>query len=201
MASCEPPGPSDDRPAIRSGPASALPCRVPPGGRRELGWFGWLFCRFAAWVWGVPEFHLFTVLAQHRRLFWAWAPFAGVLLRRGRLPGADTELAILRVGHLRGCEYELQQHRRIALTRGLDADTQADIFGWPNAGGLSWRQQVLLAGVDELVTRRTLSDVSWRRLSGFLDRRQLIEFVTLVGQYDALAMTLTTLGVPMDYPD
>jgi len=160
-----------------------------------------MFCRFAARVWGVPQIHLFTVLAQHRRLFWTWGPFAGVLLRRGRLPEADTELAILRVGHLRGCEYELQQHRRIALTRGLDADAQADIFGWPNDGGLSRRQQVLLACVDELVTRRALSDVSWQRLCGFLDRRQLIEFVTLVGQYDALAMTLTTLGVPMDYPD
>lgn len=201
MASCEPLGPSAELPATRSGPAPALPCRVPPGNRHELGWFGWLFCRLAARVWGVPEFHLFTVLAQHRRLFWAWAPFASVLLRRGRLPGADTELAILRVGHLRGCEYELQQHRRIALTRGVDADTQADIFSWPNSGGLSWRQQVLLAGVDELVTTRALSDVSWRRLSGFLDRRQLIEFVTLVGQYDALAMTLTTLRVPLDYPD
>lgn len=206
MASCEPLGPSNDLPATRSDPAPpsavpALPSRVPPGDRRELGWFGWLFCRLAARIWGVPQFHLFTVLAQHRRLFWAWAPFAGVLLRRGLLPGADTELAILRVGHLRGCEYELQQHRRIALTRGVDADTQADIFNWPNSGGLSWRQQVLLAGVDELVTSRALSDVSWRRLSGFLDRRQLIEFVTLVGQYDALAMTLTTLGVPLDYPD
>ncbi len=184
---------SSDRPA--------LPCRIPPGGRAELGWFGWLFCRVAARVWGVPELHLFTVLAQHRRLFWVWAPFAGVLLRRGRLSGADTELAILRVGHLRGCEYELQQHRRIALTRGVDTVTQAAIFGWPQAAGLSWRQQVLLAGVDELVTRRALSEDGWRRLSGFLDRRQLIEFVTLVGQYDALAMTLTTLGVPMDYPD
>jgi len=201
MASSEPLGPSDDLPATRSDPAPAPACRVPPGGRRELGWFGWLFCRFAAWVWGVPEFHLFTVLAQHRRLFWAWAPFAGILLRRGRLPGADTELAILRVGHLRGCEYELQQHRRIALRRGLDAQAQAAIFGWPQSGGLSWRQQVLLAGVDELVTDRGLGDETWRRLSGFLDRRQLIEFVTLVGQYDALAMTLTTLGVPMDYPD
>ena len=90
MASSEPLGPSDDLPATRSDPAPPLACRVPPGGRRELGWFGWLFCRLAAWVWGVPEFHLFTVLAQHRRLFWAWAPFASVLLRRGRLPGADT---------------------------------------------------------------------------------------------------------------
>lgn len=198
MASYEPLGPSNDLPATRS---DSLPCRVPPGGRRELGWFGWLFCRFAARVWGVPEFHLFTVLAQHRRLFWSWAPFAGVLLRRGRLPGTDTELVILRVGHLRGCEYELQQHRRIAIRRGVDAGTQAGIFNWPQPAGLSGRQQALVAAVDELVTDRTLSDASWRRLSGLLDRRQLIEFVTLVGQYDALAMTLSTLGVPLDYPD
>jgi alkylhydroperoxidase family enzyme len=46
-----------------------------------------------------------------------------------------------------------------------------------------------------------LSDQTWQLLSQYLDRRQLIEFVTLVGQYDALAMTLNTLGVPMDFPD
>ena len=46
-----------------------------------------------------------------------------------------------------------------------------------------------------------ISDPTWRQLSEFLDRRQLIEFVTLVGQYDALALTLNTLRVPMDYPD
>ena len=60
---------------------------------------------------------------------------------------------------------------------------------------------MLLGAVDELVAGRTLSDPTWRRLSGFLDRRQLIEFVTVVGQYDALAMTLTALRVPLDYPD
>ncbi len=101
-----------------------VPPRVPPGGRRELGLFGWLFCKLAARVTGTPEVHLFTVFAQHRTLFWPWLPFAGVLLRRGRLPGRDTEVVILRVGHLRKSEYELQQHRRIALTRGVDADTK-----------------------------------------------------------------------------
>lgn len=202
MASLEPQSPASNVPATQSNsPLPEAPCRVPPGSRRDLGWFGWLFCRLAARVWRVPEIHLFTVLAQHKRLFWVWAPFAGVLLRRGRLPGADTELAILRVGHLRGCEYELQQHSRIALRRGVDAGTQAAILGWPQSGGLSGRQEMLLAAVDELVDSRSLSDASWRRLAGVLDRRQLIEFVTLVGQYDALAMTLTTLGVPMDYPD
>jgi len=175
--------------------------RIPPGGRRELGLFGWLFCKLTARVWGVPEFHLFTVLAQHKRLFWSWAPFSGILLNRGRLPKRDAELVILRVGHLRSSEYELQQHRRIALRRGVDAETQRAIFAWPDADGLSERQRTLLTGVDDLIATRMLSDQTWQLLSQYLDRRQLIEFVTLVGQYDALAMTLNTLGVPMDFPD
>jgi AhpD family alkylhydroperoxidase len=137
-------------------------------------------------------------LAQHKRLFWSWVPFSGVLLYRGRLPKHDTEVVILRVGHLRGCQYELQQHRRLALRRGVDETMQAEVFAWPSADGLSERMRALLTGVDELVVNRTLSEQSWQRLSGHLDRPQLIEFVTLVGQYDALAMTLTTLGVPLD---
>jgi alkylhydroperoxidase family enzyme len=192
----------DHAPANRVDPLPAVHTpRVPPGGRRELGLFGWLFCKLTARVWGVPEFHLFTVMAQHRRLFWSWAPFSGLLLNAGRLPKSDTELAILRVGYLRGSEYELQQHRRIAVRRGIDTDTQREIFAWPAAEGLSARQRALLTGVDDLISTRMLSDQNWQLLSSYLDRRQLIEFVTLVGQYDALAMTLNTLAVPMDYPD
>ncbi|MGV1086685.1 MAG: carboxymuconolactone decarboxylase family protein [Mycobacterium sp.] len=180
---------------------AVIPPRIAPGGRGELGLFGWLFCRLSARAWGVPEVHLFTMLAQHRRLFWPWLPFSGILLRRGRLLETDTEVVILRVGHLRKSEYELQQHRRIALKRGVDLDTQAAVFAWPATEGLEPRQAALLTAVDELVISRVLSDQTWQLLASHLDRRQLIEFVTLVGQYDALAMTLNTLGVQMDYPD
>ncbi len=176
------------------------PPRVPPGDRRELGLFGWLFCKFSARIWGVPEIHLFTIVAQHRRLFWASVPLAGVL-RRGRLPKRDAELVILRVGHLRNCAYELQHHRRRALKAGVDGGTQAAIFAWPTADGLSPRQQTLLIGVDELLASRTLSDHSWQKLAGYLDRQQLIEIVALVGHYDALAMALNSLAMPLDYPD
>jgi AhpD family alkylhydroperoxidase len=188
-------------PENRTGPPAVTSPRIRSGDRRQLGVFGWLFCKLSARVWGVPQLHLFTVLAEHKRLFWSWAPFNGTLLYRGRLPKRDTELVILRVGHLRACAYELQQHRRLALRRGVDAGTQAEIFAWPDSVEPSPRHRALLAGVDELIATRTMSDASWRLLAGHLDRRQLIEFVTLVGQYDALAMTLNTLGVPMDYPD
>lgn len=196
MASSEP------LPQNRVDPLPAVvPPRIPPGGRRELGWFGWLFCKLVAKVWGIPEFHLFTTLVQYPRLFWSWAPFSGMLLNFGRLPKRDAEVVILRVGHLRRSEYELQQHRRLALKRGVDAETQAAVFAWPVAEGLSPRHRAMLTAVDDLIATRNMSDPTWQQLAQYLDRRQLLEFVTLVGQYDALAMTLNTVGVPMDYPD
>ena len=178
------------------------PARVPvTRGVRDVGLLNALICRVGARGIRAPEFHLFNALAQSRSTMWTYLPFAGSLLYWGRLPKRDTELVILRVGTLRGSEYELQQHRRIALARGVDLDTQAAVFAWPAAEGLSLRHRALLTGTDQLITDRAISDDTWRQLSGYLDRRQLIEFVTLVGQYDALALSLNTLRVPMDYPD
>lgn len=120
-------------------------------------------------------------------------PFGALLLGFGKLRRRDTELVILRVAHLRGCAYELQQHRRIAQRRGVDAETQARICAGPTAEGLAERDRALLSAVDELIDTRTLSEQCWQELATYLDRPQLIEFVTLIGQYDALAATLNTL--------
>ena len=142
--------------------------------------------------------HLFTVLGQHKLLFACWLPFSGALLF-GRL-GADTELVILRVAHLRGCAYELQQHRRIAKRRGIDVELQEKIFLGPTADGLTARQRTLLSATDEFVMSRTLSSETWTSLSGYLGRVELIEFCTLAGQYDALAATMAALKMPLDFP-
>jgi AhpD family alkylhydroperoxidase len=176
------------------------PARIPPGGFRELGLLNWAFSKVAARAARVPQVHLFTTLGQHRRLFWTWLPFGGMLLGLGKLPRVDTELVILRVGHLRDCEYELQQHRRIAKRRGINADTQARIAQGAHADGLTERQRALLTATDELIGTRTLSHHTWQSLARHLDRSQLIEFVTLASQYDALAATLMTLKVPLDLP-
>lgn len=176
--------------------------RIPASpGLRDLGVLNWVFCKLAARRQGVAQAHLFTTLGQHRRLMWSWLPFGGTLLRGGKLSHRDTELVILRVAHLRGSGYELQHHRRMAGKAGLDDVTQQRIFTGPDAEGLTERQRALLAATDELVNTRTLSEPTWRTLSGHLDRPRLIEFVMLASQYDALAATLSALRVPLDYPD
>jgi AhpD family alkylhydroperoxidase len=168
---------------------------------RELGPIGWVAARAGARAIRAPRFHLFDTLGQHKLLFIAWMPLSGVLLNWGKLSRRDAELVILRVGHLRDCEYELQQHRRLARSRGLDDATQARIFEGPDADGLTDRQRVLITATDEFVVTRSVSAETWSVLSTHLDRKQLIEFCMLASQYDGLAATMATLKIPLDFAD
>ena len=177
------------------------PARIEPGGFRELGPLNWAIAKIGAKAIRAPRFTLFNVLGQHHLLFLTFLPYSGMLLGRGKLPLQDTELVILRIAHLRNSEYELQQHRRLARSRGVDKQTQAKIFEGPDAEGLTDRQRVLITATDEFVITRSMSDQTWKSLSTYLDRKQIIEFCLLAGQYDGLAATMATLRIPMDFPD
>ena len=186
-----------------SGPVGRVPSSTK---LRRLGPVNWVLAKLAARTVRAPEMHLFTTLGQRQALFWTWSLYAGRLLR-GRLPRVDTELVILRVAHLRSCEYELQHHRLMAREQGLDASMQATIFAWPNVPEgdgprtiLSARQQALLQATDELIRDRSVSEGTWQRLATHLDRHRLIEFCLLATQYDGLAATITALAIPLDNP-
>jgi len=175
--------------------------RIPPGNRRDLGLINWAISRIAARSIRAPEMHLFTTMGRHRLLFRSFLPYSGVLLNWGKLPKTDKELVILRVSHLRGSEYELQQHRRLARSRGLDSALQDRIFAGPAAEGLTDRQRALVTAVDEFVLHRDLSDATFDALSAHLSREQIIEFCALAGHYDAIAAILAALRVRMDFSD
>lgn len=177
------------------------PARIEPGGFRELGPLNWAIAKLGARAIRAPRFTLFNVLGQHHLLFLAWLPYSSLLLDRGKLSRQDAELVILRVGHLRDCAYEMQQHRRLARSRGVDFAMQAKIFEGPDAEGLTDHQRVLITATDEFVITRSVSDQTWKALETCLDRKQLIEFCLLAAQYDGLAATMATLRIPLDFPD
>ncbi len=188
---------SDER--SREEPPS--PARIPPGGFKDLGPVNWTIAKVGARGIRRPRFSLMNVLGRHKLLFLVWLPLSGYLLYAGKLSRHDAEVVILRVGHLRGCEYELQQHRRLARSRGLDKQTQARIFAGPDAEGLTDRERILITATDEFVVTRGVSPETWQMLAGHLTTPQLIEFCLLAAQYDGLAATISTLQVPLDFPD
>ena len=179
----------------------SAPVRIPPGGFKELGPLNWAIAKIGARGIRRPRFSLMNVLGQHRLLLPVWLPLSAYLLYAGKLPRRDAETVILRVGHLRECEYELQQHRRLARSRGLGPDVQARIFEGPDAEGLTDRERVLITATDEFVVTRGVSPQTWQALAGHYSKPQLIEFCLLAAQYDGLAATISTLGIPLDFPD
>lgn len=158
------------------------------------------FAAIAGRVTGTEPPAVFLTLGRNRRLFWGWLHFAGTMMPGGRLARRHTELVILRVASLTGNAYELTQHLRLGRRAGL---TEAELSGVQDTSTLQgWRgrERTLLAATDEIHRDRDLSDETWAAVRAELDEPTAIELVMLVGHYEMLATTLTTLRVPPDRP-
>ncbi len=173
--------------------------RIAPGRLAELGPINWLIWRVLSKATGTTDAHLFSTLGRQRRLFRAWLRFSAQLMPGGRISRHDTELVILRVAHLRQCQYEIDHHERIGRRVGVDDAIVARIFEGPAASGWNDRHRALLTAVDELVRVKNIGDETWRELRTHYDERQLIELCLLVGQYEMLATTIATLRIARDY--
>jgi AhpD family alkylhydroperoxidase len=116
----------------------------------------------------------------------------------GSLPRRDTELLILRVAQLRGCEYEFEHHARLGKRAGVTAHDVERVKAGTDADGWSARERALLSAADSLVSNRNLDDDAWSALREHLDEPATVEFILLVGHYDMLATFLLTLRVEPD---
>lgn len=174
--------------------------RVTPGARREIGLLAWGFSKAAGRVAGTAPPNIFLTLARNPRLFWGWLDFAGRLMPGGRLPRRETELVILRVAHLRDCGYEFTHHVRLGARAGVTRKDVERVIAGPAADGWSPRERTLLTCVDALQRDQDLGDEDWAQLRRYLSERVTLEFLMLVGHYQMLATTITTLRIQPDQP-
>lgn len=171
--------------------------RIPPGGLRELGIINLGISALAGRVLGGARPNIFTTLGRQRGLFRAWLWYSAKMMPGGRLPRRETEMVILHVATLRGCEYERRHHQRIGRRVGLTSE-QIEHAGQDSWDGWSVRERALLAATTQLVRDRDVDDPTWASLRAQLDEPETIELLMLCGQYDALATTLMTLRVQPD---
>lgn len=116
----------------------------------------------------------------------------------GSLPRRETEIAIVRVAHLRQCTYELEHHRRLARRARISPADLDRVGDGPDADGWAARERSILRSVDELDRTQDLTDETWDDLRLHLDVREAIELVMLVGHYEMLATAITALRIPPD---
>jgi AhpD family alkylhydroperoxidase len=174
--------------------------RIAPGDRHSAGLFAWGFAQLAGLVTRSEAPKLFLTMGRSPKLFRGWLRFAGRLMPGGRLPRRETELVILRVAGVRGCDYEFEHHVRLGRRAGVTADDVERVRVGSTADGWRDHERLLLRVTEELLATRDLADPTWTELRAAYDERRVIELLLLVGHYDMLATTLMTLRLEPDPP-
>lgn len=147
---------------------------------------------------GAPPLMLFRVMASHSR---AWDKFrAGGLLDPGPLSLREREIVIDRTCALNGCEYEWGVH--VAIFAGPAKLTKDEVRATVQSDATSscWSpaEQALIAGVDALHHRATLSDAEFAALSAHYGEAQILEIMLLCGFYRTVSYLANGLKLPLE---
>jgi len=144
---------------------------------------------------GAPPLLLFRIMAGHNR---AWDKFrAGSLLDRGPLTLRQREIVIDRTCALNRCEYEWGVHvATFAAPAQLTAEQiRATVLDDAEAPCWSSGEATLLAAVDALHYRATLSDAEFAALSAHYDADQILEIILLCGFYRTVSYLANSLAL------
>ena len=147
---------------------------------------------------GAPPLMLFRVVAGNAR---AWEKFrAGSLLDRGPLTLRQREIVIDRTCALTGCEYEWGVHVATFAdaARLTDEQVRATVLGEADAPCWSESEQALIAAVDALHARATLSDAEFKALSAHYEDSKMFEIILLCGFYRTVSYLANGLDLPLE---
>ena len=147
---------------------------------------------------GAPPLILFRVMAGHAR---AWEKFrAGSLLDPGPLSLREREIVIDRTCALNKCEYEWGVHVAIfaAAAQLTDEQVRATVREGANAPCWSEAERAMIAAVDALHQRATLSEDEFKALSAHYDADKILEIILLCGFYRTVSYLANALALPLE---
>ena len=147
---------------------------------------------------GAPPLLLFRVMASQQR---AWEKFrGGGLLDRGPLSLREREIVIDRTCALNACEYEWGVHVTAFATAAhlTDEQVRVTVLGDANAPCWSEPERAMLAAVDALHHRATLSEAEFAALRVHYDDAKILEIIQLCGFYRTVSYLANSLALPLE---
>ena len=147
---------------------------------------------------GAPPLTLFRVIASSPR---AWEKFRSAgLLDRGPLSLREREIVIDRTCALNDCEYEWGVHVATfaQAARLTETEVCATVREGADAACWSAAEQALLAAVDALHSRSTLSDDEFAGLASHYDEAKIFEIILLCGFYRTVSYLANGLRLPLE---
>ena len=153
---------------------------------------------FDAIMKGAPPLILFRTVGRSAR---AWRKFTGgSLLDRGPLSLREREIVIDRTTALNGCEYEWGVHVTTfaAAARLTEPEIVATTARDPACPSWTPAEGSLIAAVDALHARSTLSQAEFGGLRAHYDEAQVLEIIQLCGFYRMVSYMANALALPLE---
>ena len=120
----------------------------------------------------------------------AIAPYTQYLTEESTLPARVRQVLILRTAWLTGSDALWSRY-----ASGLPAGERRRVAEGPAASGWSEADRALLRTADELFRLSSVSDATWKSISGAYDLHGVIDIVETVNHFTTLALLFNSLGV------
>ena len=152
---------------------------------------------------GNPVLNLHIATAHAPKLLKAKSPLAMALRSECLSSRAHRELAIVRVGHLMECSYEIDHHAPILRQCGFtDAQTRAVAEWRAHESLFDDRCRAVLGFVDAMVgDKGHVSDAAYNELSKNFTPQEIVEIAYNAAVYVANALVLNALRIELNTPD
>ncbi len=144
-----------------------------------------------------PPINIFRMLAHSGPMFGRFMQFGQGILQESAIDPQLRELAILRVGHLCGAAYEVQQHEAISRHMKMREDLIAAARTGETKDLTDIERQVM-AFTDEVVKDVKASDATFNPLIETLGIQQVQELIMTIGFYMLVSRFLETFEVDLE---
>lgn len=158
--------------------------------------------------WGEPnaweegsKTNIIMALANHPALAMVYSHWGKHFLMNNSLSTRQLELIVLRVAWRVKSSYEWHSHVGYGLNAGLSLEEigalREDLSNWK----WSTEDKAILRAVDDLIDTNRIKDGTWKALSKFLDRKQLMDLTFTIGHYVMTSWALSSFDVGLESPD
>ena len=123
--------------------------------------------------------------------------FAAFCRYKTRLPKRLSEFAILMIGRIWKSQYEFFVHAKDGLEAGIKPEVIADLKAGRRPKKAAKDELALFDFIDELYSKRRVSDKNYKRAQEVLGNAGVIELLAICGSYSTTSTILNAFNVPL----
>ena len=142
--------------------------------------------------------NIFRVVAHSPPLLRHLLQFGVGLRHASQLDPRLRELAILTVGRLTQCTYEVVHHSALAQRLGVRPEQIERLAAWENDPAFTAQEQAVMRYATEATQQVTVSSEAFEALRTFLSAEHIVELVCNVAFYNMVVRVLVPLEVDIE---